>query len=268
MKVIQIDASPRQMSKLRNGHRVRIMAGSGLNLVVSPEKYNIITKAFNKNKGLNIALSPEELMINKEAVIDGSGLYKALSKVGIKKRDAINTFKFVGKEALKLGSEAVKAGLMSVGVPPQLSGPILDKLEKKGERAIEKGSTKQFKTVNPKNIKKFAKETALELLDQELDNLDPEYRMAAEMALDVVQNKPFQDSYSTRSQLAGYGLYLSKGGAILPFKGGAMKKNMSIINKNLPPALQSQNNSANFQMASRLPPQYQRVILAGSGLYM
>jgi hypothetical protein len=65
MHLISFDASPRQVSKLRNGHKVRIKKGSGFNLVVSPSNYHIVSRAFKKNKGVELSLSPEELDENE-----------------------------------------------------------------------------------------------------------------------------------------------------------------------------------------------------------
>lgn len=65
MHLISFDASPKQLSKLRNGHKVRIKKGSGFNLVVNPSNYNLVSRAFAKNKGVQINLSPEEIDHNK-----------------------------------------------------------------------------------------------------------------------------------------------------------------------------------------------------------
>lgn len=65
MHLISFDASPRQLSKLRNGHSVRIKRGTGFNLVVHPNNYRLVSRAFTKNKGVEIKLSPEELETNK-----------------------------------------------------------------------------------------------------------------------------------------------------------------------------------------------------------
>ena len=65
MHLISFDASPRQVSKLRNGHKVRIKRGSGFNLVVSPSTYHLVSRAFKKNKGVELSLSPEELNENE-----------------------------------------------------------------------------------------------------------------------------------------------------------------------------------------------------------
>lgn len=66
--IVHIKASEKQLSKLRNGHKVRInpvMEGEGFNLLVHPSKFDIISKTFSKGKGYEIQLSPEEIMMNK-----------------------------------------------------------------------------------------------------------------------------------------------------------------------------------------------------------
>jgi hypothetical protein len=66
--IVHIKASPKQLSKLRNGHKVRVspvMEGEGFNLIVHPSNYDIISRSFSKNKGVNIQLSPEEILSNK-----------------------------------------------------------------------------------------------------------------------------------------------------------------------------------------------------------
>ena len=65
MHLISFDASPRQVSKLRNGHKVRIKKGKGFNLVVSPGTYHLVSRAFKSNKGSEIKLTPEEIEMNK-----------------------------------------------------------------------------------------------------------------------------------------------------------------------------------------------------------
>lgn len=72
MHTIQIDASPHQLRKLKKGHRVRVKKGEGFELLVHPQTYNIVSRAFNKNKGSEIQLSPEEIQMNL-------GIVKAIS---------------------------------------------------------------------------------------------------------------------------------------------------------------------------------------------
>jgi len=57
--------SPAQKSKLRNGHKVRIKHGAGFNVIVNPNTYHLVSRAFLKNKGISLQLSPDELMMNK-----------------------------------------------------------------------------------------------------------------------------------------------------------------------------------------------------------
>jgi len=65
MHLISFDASSRQLNKLKKGQPVRIKKGSGFNLVVNPSTYNLVSRAFSKNKGLELKLSPEELDVNE-----------------------------------------------------------------------------------------------------------------------------------------------------------------------------------------------------------
>jgi hypothetical protein len=64
MHQISIDASPHQIRKLMRGHKVRIKKGTGFNLLVHPDTYNIVSRAFGKDKGVELSLSMEELQQN------------------------------------------------------------------------------------------------------------------------------------------------------------------------------------------------------------
>lgn len=95
-----IVVSPKQMSKLRNGRKVRIkkprMEGEGVGVIVNPMNYSLITKSFTRNKGTDLILSPEEILANREQAptIEGGGIFgrkfdksveKAIGKRGRKK---------------------------------------------------------------------------------------------------------------------------------------------------------------------------------------
>jgi hypothetical protein len=120
MHLISFSASPRQISKLRNGHKVRIKKGTGFNLVVNPQNYHLVSRAFTKNKGLDIQLSPDELKVNSEMSpeqhdelaeamegaspsMEGSGLFK---KVPYSEGGAL--FKFLGSKKAKAVRRALK----------------------------------------------------------------------------------------------------------------------------------------------------------------
>ena len=81
MEQVKIQISPKQMSKLRNGHKVRIkkpsMEGGGINLIVSPENFSLVNRAFTRNKGSEIILSPQEILANREQAssMEGQGIF-------------------------------------------------------------------------------------------------------------------------------------------------------------------------------------------------
>ena len=65
MHLISFDASTRQLGKLKKGLPVRVKKGTGFNLVVNPSTYNLVNRAFKKDRGLELKLSPEELEMNQ-----------------------------------------------------------------------------------------------------------------------------------------------------------------------------------------------------------
>jgi hypothetical protein len=120
MEQVRIQISPKQQSKLRNGHKVRIkkpdMEGGGMNLIVNPMNLSLITKSFSRNKGTEIVLSPEEILANREQapMMEGTGIFgskfdrkveETIGKKGKKKvygfaRDVLNP---LAKTALYAG---------------------------------------------------------------------------------------------------------------------------------------------------------------------
>ena len=130
MEQVEIQISPKQKSKLRNGHKVRIkkpkMKGEGMNLIVSPMNFSLITRAFTRNKGAEVVLSPEEILANKEGIpVEGEGIFgrkfdtgveKAIGKRGRKKvygfaKDVLNP---IAKTALYAGIASGATALSAV----------------------------------------------------------------------------------------------------------------------------------------------------------
>jgi hypothetical protein len=52
------DLSLKQLSRLRNGHKVRVGAGLG-QLIVTPERYDTMSRTFGKGKKMAVQLSPQ-----------------------------------------------------------------------------------------------------------------------------------------------------------------------------------------------------------------
>jgi hypothetical protein len=247
MKSISIDASAKQLSRLRNGHRVRIKSpieGKGVNLLVDPSKFDAASRSFAKGSAYQIQLSPDELMANKSAVqdgeIEGQGIF-AGGKLTSKK---------IGKVLEKTGKKTL--GGLKMTEAEVRKNPVSRAIVKEGAPLlVEEGIKAAWvaKGGDPKTGARVAKVA----------------------------------SAGTKAGLkqAGYGLYAGSGlyagaqqgrgvtggamcGGLLPGPSSRMPEVSSIsIGGNLlgkfgNPALQSDAMSANFAMNSQLPPQYQR----------
>ena len=106
MKTIAIAGSPAQISKLRNGHRVRVsraIEGEGVNLLVDPSKFDQMTRSFSKGTASQIQLSPEEIKANMEEYkIGGEGIF-AGGKLKINKGLVSGILKVAKKTGTTLG---------------------------------------------------------------------------------------------------------------------------------------------------------------------
>ena len=96
MKLISLELSPAQKSKLRNLESIKIskkyksMNGTGVNLLVDEDTYNHMSRRFDTNKGLMFKLSSSEIEANKDLekidddevkeVMSGSGLFRHKKK--------------------------------------------------------------------------------------------------------------------------------------------------------------------------------------------
>jgi hypothetical protein len=72
---ITLNLSKGQLSKLRNGHGIRItptMLGSGTDLIIDPMTYHNMAKKMDKGKGVVIKMGSNEIKLNK---IQGTGLF-------------------------------------------------------------------------------------------------------------------------------------------------------------------------------------------------
>ena len=92
MKLITLQISPAQKSKLRNMKGIKInkkhkcMTGEGINMLVDESNYNDLTKRFGNSLGLVFTLSKSEVEANKDLdkvddedvkeVMTGNGLFK------------------------------------------------------------------------------------------------------------------------------------------------------------------------------------------------
>jgi hypothetical protein len=135
MERIKIQISPKQMSKLRNGHKVRIkkpsIEGGGINLLVSPENFSLVNRAFTRNKGSEIILSPQEILANREQApsMEGEGIFgkrfdkKAEEVLGKPMKKKVYQY---AKDVLNpLAKAGITAGLVAGSTALGASNPAL-----------------------------------------------------------------------------------------------------------------------------------------------
>ena len=170
---VYFNASKPQLSKLRNGRKVRIkpaMKGQGFCMIVKPQSYNQIARAFGKGKGVELSLTPEELLANtqNQGEMEGAGIYedvgKALKTVGkaglpiVKAiaKSALPALSEAGDKILDMGAEyapqllsgALTAGALALGQPELVPGAMWvgdqagKALGKAGKKALKKEKDK------------------------------------------------------------------------------------------------------------------------------
>lgn len=286
---VMVKASDKQLSKLRNGHKVRLqppMKGEGCNLIVNPENYNLVSRSFLKSKGVQVQLTPEEIMINKEAApeMEGTGIFGKKFDRGVKK--------VIGKKAAKeLYSElgnylpvaqagligALSAGGTALGVvQPELIpfiAPGVAALSTMGSNYLANPSKYQGGK-SSSLAKEYAKDMALQQLNAQtglnMGNLSAAalQKAANDKAMEQISNLQMQSrrdvipvSSMVRPVSRGDGLYAGAS----RMTGGAVGLNAGMLDK-LSPALRPQPLSANFQFQATLPPAYQKFAKSGGGL--
>jgi len=292
MKDIRISASAKQLSRLRNGHKVRVkqaMAGCGFNLVVMPDKYDALTRSFSKGKGSEVQLSLEELQANR--AVQGEGIFgkkfdKFLDKVGIKKEvyklgDVIKepvkkAIRTLAKSAPTAGATAL-AGLATAVGQPELAGVAGIAGKKLGEKAgkfLEKGAIGYIDDPEAyqKNPKKFLGAGVQKLGVRRRASL-AQVKKNKEMAK-MIEGKGCCEECSSMSvgnglyasSMRGRGLYASSG------RGVDMSMTRGIVGTQggslvgVHPAMKSQPLGSNFHQQFQIPPSFQH-LHSGAGLY-
>ena len=79
---VSLNLSPGQLSKLRNGHGIRVsraMFGSGVDMIIDPMTYNNMVKKLERGKGAVISMSGGEIEQNR---MEGTGLFAGSGNKG------------------------------------------------------------------------------------------------------------------------------------------------------------------------------------------
>jgi hypothetical protein len=256
--------SPKQMSRLRNGHKVRLapaIEGEGMQLLIDPSKLNQITKTFGKGKGMMVQLSPEEISANRE--IGGEGIFgkkfdRLLKKGGIKKAvfDVAAAAKPVVKEAMKQGLKSVPPKYKPLAESAAaMTSAYMDDPEKfqsaKGAAQLAKvGAVAGAKGAISQQMKGMKQGETKPVAGKGMRRRTAVMPVGAGLGMGL-----------------GAGLYAGARGSGITNVGGRSPL-LSVPNAGLPPALQSQNASANFHFSTQLPPALASMKIGGAGLYL
>ena len=226
MKRIGVEANQKQMARLRNGHSVRLKKGDGLILLVHPERFDIMSKSFNRGNARTVALTPEELRANKDVSPEAHKEVKAV--------DEFNKL----------------SDLKPVATPAVVGGGFVSNVG--GTRSRVKGL----------DLSKLGKETGQELNYMERAGRGNEVanRMAGDLSkLSILTGRDNELMPEKHSEhLGGRGL-----GSSVFYGRGTEKSSIGVGGnllangtRDLPPALRSQPYSSNFQFQFTLPPSY------------
>ncbi len=274
--MLRIKASMKQLQKLRNGHPTRVspaVEGEGFNLIIHPDRYNHILKTFSKGKGSVISLSPEELQANRQ--VQGSGIFSSLKKAGkAVMKSPITKAVMKSPVAKALAKKAVDYGVKTASesgyVPPELAGMLGAEVNKAIGSGVLSSLKKAVKSIAKSPITKaiikspVAKSLAKQAVDYGVKTAKSSGYVPAglaDMAGDYAKGQIGSGIYAGAS--GGQGLYAGAS------RGGGVSGRGSLLNVNnshLPPAMQSQNASSNFNFHTQLPPALASI--KGSGIYM
>ena len=221
--------SAKQLSRLRNGHKVRVGKGLG-QLVVHPSRYDAMDRTFQKGKNMTISLSPEELMANRE--IAGEGIFgkkfdKFLGKIGIKKQVYALGDQIKGpvKKAIRaIASKAPLAlGTAGATLATAVGAPELAPLAMKAGQELGKKAEKYSKKhiegyiddpeSYQKNPSKFGDLKGVGLYAGRGMGGDGLYASARGRGMlggghPAMASQPYDQSFHQRFQMAGGGMYL------------------------------------------------------------
>lgn len=229
---IGVNVSPHQIRRLRKGLATRVKKGEGFNLIVQPETFHLMSRAFNKNKGYQVKLNKEEQELNK----------KSMSQIP---DDESEKYEEPGL-ASETDEEVKGSGLKMKGKGKMRGCAILKK----------NANYAEFKAPKTTGLTRKIGHAVAEANDV---NSGITGKAIKERTQKYPVYKDFsQEPFAPFSR--GYGVNTSNS---IVGRGGSMLHHG--VGLGLPPALQSQPYSANYQMSHFLPPHYQHYNNSVSG---
>jgi len=271
MYKIGVDISPKQQSRLRNGHKVRIKQGTGVCLVVSPGNYDITSRAFRRNKGVELQLSPDEIEENRlvspemqqddASDIKGMGLFskvgKTLKKAGSKTLSGLAYAERQARKnpysrmAIKTGlpmaaAMGTEAALISMGVDPVTATLMASGAREGTKYGLSRAGYGLYSGAQGRGRCGGTLTAGMEDLKRQTMGSHYANQYDSSVIKDMMRGKRGQ-------MISGRGSFISSS------QGGMHQ------------AMQSQPYGENFSMQYQLPPQYQRLHNGGnsegSGIY-
>lgn len=278
---IRVGLSDKQRARLRNGHSVRCspaVEGSGVQLIIDPSRLNNISKCFRAGKGTNIQLSPSEIQANMG--VQGEGIFGKKFDRFVKKTIGKKATKELYSVAEKVGKPLVNKGLDALATAATVyapgAAPAIQAAKRAAKGYIDRPTAYQedptgelMKDVNPQKmameqmgmgifdtVKKLAKSKTGKMLQKKVIGMAKKEAVKAGLPSELANVL----AGAAEKGVEGQGLYAQSRGRGVMGSGALMGAGY------LPPALQSQANSANFMFHTQLPPQYASRI-TGNGLY-
>jgi len=303
-KLVKMSISPKQISKLRNGHKVRVkpdIKGNGVGVLVNPRNYSLLTKTFSRNKGMELVLSPQELVVNQEASaqMQGNGIFGKRFDKGVEKLLGKKAKKQIYSSAetlLPLAQAGLTAGLTSAGTALGVAQPELIPFIAPGVATLSALGSDYL--ANPSKYQsniggskaKLAKDLATrELQNQALSRLNAELgtnmgaldkaslvnalsdKARAELTARTIDERKLNEMTDYQKLLAGSGLYAApQGRGMMLVKPHSRTAGIVGVGGGIvktPQALASQPFAQNYQFQRTLPPAYQKYS-SGSGLFL
>lgn len=295
MKLLPLDISERQASKLRNGHKVRVKHGSGFNILVHPETYSLMSRTFKKGKGAELKLADEEIEANKaltpeshqakmdeeddsfhlDKLFGGAGLFKNVGRKLSKFRNS-KTGKTLMSIAKPIAKEGVKAlAKAAVEATPKEYQPMTRVVAGIASKEANRGISGLGVHVDKhKRLHELNKHIGTNMGYLGRANIENAVAngMSAGMAKSAIdmrhtinQGKSHWDEPNAPPS-RGCGIHP----ATMRTRGGVQGRGALHQGgaHGLPPALMSQPHGVNFQFQHTLPPQYQGIHATGGGLYL
>jgi len=256
------DLSKKQISRLRNGHSVRVKRGKGHTVEQTcPKKAKKMSACFAKNKGMNLSLSKEEIEMNGKGFLGinwkkaGKDISKGLRSAKravvdvARKPEVANLLKKGLNTAADIGIDALATSASVYA--PELAPLIYagkGELKKSVKKSVDKGLSRQPRGRPKKSVKELIKEGVVDagsavkgtvmkgLMDYTLRQLEDAVIQKARSMMYAGSNPDEIEGNGLRLDPSrGRGLMLGRGSRSMGVNGSINKKGFGDENYNVTP---------------------------------